>query len=116
MNDALASLIVGLSAVVGSVVVARISRPEPDPHAAPAQDLTTIAGLAAALTENRTETSRQIAELQARQLEHEAHARLQDRTIRALRRWAAALEGALRSTGATMPEPDPEDAPLIRGA
>lgn len=120
MDDATATVIAAGLAAGGAAIVAKLSRPDsaaPEPH-----DLTTIAGLAAALTETRAqqarqdaEHARQIAALQVRQQEHEDHARVQDRTIQALRRWAAALEGALRSTGATMPEPIPEDAPLIRG-
>ncbi|WP_055588548.1 hypothetical protein [Peterkaempfera griseoplana] len=112
-------VIIAVVGVAGSVLVAAISRPHPDPpgprpsgEPVQARDLTTIAGIAEVVASQ----SHKIQSLEARQLEHEEHARLQDRTIQALRRWAAVLETALRSTGASVPEPNPEDAPLIRGS
>ena len=108
----LLGVVVAVLGVVGSIVVAWISTPrrEDEDKEEPVRDLTTIAGLAQVLTDQ----GHQISELQRKQLEHEEHARVQDRTIRALRRWALVLETALRSTGATVPEPTPEDAPLVR--
>ncbi|WP_377271941.1 hypothetical protein [Peterkaempfera sp. SMS 1(5)a] len=112
-------VIIAVVGVAGSVLVAVVSRPHPEPAPPPvpgrpveARDLTTIAAVAEVVASQ----SREIQALKTRQAEHEEHARLQDRTIQALRRWAAILETALRSTGATVPEPEPEDAPLVRGS
>ncbi|MHC3429091.1 hypothetical protein [Streptomyces sp. DT18] len=40
---------------------------------------------------------------------------VKDRTIGAPRRYVLRLQAALRSTGTAVPEPDPDDADLIRG-
>lgn len=117
MDDQTATVIAAGFAAAGGVLVAKLSRPDSAPATAPGpHDLTTIAGLAALLTETRTETSRQITELQARQLEHEQHARLQDRIIGAFRRRSGVLEDAMRAAGVPIPPPDPADAALISGS
>lgn len=110
MDESTATVIAAAFATAGGVIVAKLSKP--DPSAAEPHDLTTIAGLAAALTEQRT----QISELQARQLGHEEHARLQDRIIAAFRRRSGVLEGAMRAAGVPIPDLDPADAELISGS
>lgn len=105
-------------AVVGSlsaVLVARVSRPpavppEPLPAGARKEDLTTIAGLAAEVIRLGEAVSALTSEQEAQR----EHSRLQDMTIRALRRYILVLEAALRRLGADVPEPDPADAHLIR--
>lgn len=109
MDDAVAMVAAGLIGGVASVAVAMISKPD-DTH--PDHDLTTIAGLAAALTETRTEVSR----LRDRQTAGEEHARLQDRIIAAFRRRSGVLEDAMRAAGVPIPPPDPADAALISGS
>jgi hypothetical protein len=106
-------IILGILASAGVVLAARVARPpkeQPVPHGQ--QDLTTISGLAEVLVRQ----GEQIEELQRQHAEHEAHARIQDLTIRALRRWATALQEALRSTGADVPDPHPEDVAYINGS
>ncbi|MFJ4434616.1 hypothetical protein [Streptomyces sp. NPDC088923] len=104
-----------LSVVVGgiaSVVVAWISKPrDRDEGGDREQDLTTLAGIAAVVTEQQ----QRIRDLEAAQVAQREHAAVQDRTIGALRRYVLRLQAALRSTGAPVPEPDPDDADLIRG-
>lgn len=107
-----ASIVIG---AVASVIVALVSRPHPKtspeiPQAsAPdvAQDderLATVEGIAQILVQQ----GHQIAELQRGQ----AHDR---DTIGALRRYVRALRGAMQSAGVPVPEPAPEDAPLVSG-
>lgn len=88
-------------ATIGSVLVAKISRPQKDDvaHA----DLNTIAGLA-----------QQMVRLNSRVTELEAEQTVQDATISALQRYTQILKKALRGSGATVPEPDPLDAPYLR--
>ncbi len=103
-------------AVVGgltSVLVARISRTPKDDGGdvrPRTQDLTTIAGLA----QEVIRLGDAVAVLTTEQEAQREHSRLQDLTIRALRRYILVLEGALRRLGADVPEPEPADAPLIR--
>ncbi|MGX9921800.1 hypothetical protein ACWIG4_18320 [Streptomyces sp. NPDC002248] len=102
-----------LSVVVGgiaSVVVAWISKPR-DRADDGEPDLSTLAGIAAVVTEQQ----QRIRDLEAAQVAQREHAAVQDRTIGALRRYVLRLQAALRSTGAPVPEPDPDDADLIRG-
>lgn len=107
-----ASLFIGGAVAMGVAWVSRVPRAELEP------DMTTIEGLARVVTEQGKTITMQgdkIAVLEQRNREHTEHSALQDRTIRALRRWALALETALRGTGADVPDPEPEDAPLISG-
>jgi hypothetical protein len=110
-NSGLLAIIIG---AVASVVIAWISKPRPAPpieEPEREQDLTTLAGIAAVVTEQQ----QRIRDLEAAQLAQREHAAVQDRTIGALRRYVLRLQAALRSTGAPVPEPDPDDADLIRG-
>lgn len=116
MSDGLSTLIVGLAAVVGTIVVAMISRRDPDPATPSQPDLTTIAGLAAAFTEARAEQARQAAE-QGRQIsELQGRQRLQERIIGAFRRRSGVLEDAMRAAGVPIPDLDPADAALMSGS
>lgn len=109
-------VVVAVVGIYGAVLVAKISNPGPREqvvvveHEELAHDMTTIEGLARVVTAQ----GQKINTLEQREREHTEHAALQDRTIRALRRWAQALENALVGTGAVVPAPEPEDAPLIR--
>ncbi|MGW2267056.1 hypothetical protein [Streptomyces koyangensis] len=105
-----ASIVVG---GIASVVVAWISRPRAAPTDAdpPDGDLSTVAGIATVVAQQQQSIVR-LEAAQARQREHSA---AQDRTITALRRYVLALQGALRRSGTPIPEPEPEDADLIRG-
>ncbi|WP_405019539.1 hypothetical protein OHV05_24385 [Kitasatospora sp. NBC_00070] len=114
------AVIVTLIGAVTSVLVARISRlppgverPVPE-EAGPArprkEDLTTIAGLASEVLR----LGAAVADLTKEQEAQRERSRLQDLTIRALRRYILVLETALRRLGADVPEPDPADVPLIR--
>jgi hypothetical protein len=101
--------------VLGSVLVARISRPrdhqEDDPKAAPAPaELTTIAGLA----QEMVRLQGKVAELETAQSAQQEHSRLQDLTVGALRRYVRRLETALQDAGVAVPPPDAADAHLIR--
>lgn len=104
-----------LSITVGglaSVAVAWISKPRLAVEApGDGPDLTTIAGIAAVVAQQGAEM--RAAEERIDQLET---ARASDgRLIRALRRRCAQLEESLRQLGAAVPEPAPDDAPLIKG-
>jgi hypothetical protein len=111
------------AATLGSVLVARISRPrehedeEPKPAVPTVGDLTTIAGLAQEMIRLRG----RVAELESEQgvlqttvAAQQEHAVLQDERTGALRRYIRRLETALRDLGAAVPEPDPADIHLIR--
>lgn len=109
-------------ATLGSVLVARISRPrehEDEPKAAgpTVGDLTTIAGLAQEMIRLRGRVAELESEhtvLQAALVAQQEHARLQDERTGALRRYIRRLETALRDLGAAVPDPDPADVHLIR--
>lgn len=110
------AVILAVIGLLGSVLVARVSNPGQKEDASVeaggrTRDLTTIAGIAEVVAEQ----GREISALQKTQAEHEEHARFQDRTIQAFRRWAKVLETALRGTGAQVPEPEDADKPYIRG-
>ncbi|MEV7584378.1 hypothetical protein [Streptomyces erythrochromogenes] len=98
---------------LASIAVAWISRP----RAAPATedtagpDLTTIAGIAAVVAQQ----GEKLGAAEQRIGELETGRATDGRLIRALRRRCAQLEEALRQLGAAVPEPAPDDAPLIKG-
>lgn len=113
------------TATLGSVLVARISRPrehEDEPKQKPAGgptvgDLTTIAGLAQEMIRLRgrvAELESEQGSLQTALTAQQEHAVLQDERTGALRRYISRLETALRDLGAAVPEPDPADLHLIR--
>lgn len=99
-----------LALVIGGVFsmgVAAISRPRGEAE----PDLTTIAGLAEELV-----LQRRRSDTQARRLDALAAEQQQDRArLGAYGRYMAVLQDALRRHGLPVPDPDPADAPLIRG-
>ncbi|MEU6294996.1 hypothetical protein [Streptomyces erythrochromogenes] len=105
-----------LSIMVGglaSIAVAWISRPRKAPADGPEDgpDLTTIAGIAAVVAQQ----GEKLGAAEQRIDELESGRAADGRLIRALRRRCAQLEEALRQLGAAVPEPAPDDAPLIKG-
>ncbi|MGW4803018.1 hypothetical protein [Kitasatospora sp. NPDC004272] len=113
------------AATLGSVLVAKISRPrdhEDEEQKTPSPtvgDLTTIAGLAQEMIRLRGRVSELECEqtsLQSALTAQQEHSRLQDERTGALRRYIRRLETALRDLGAAVPDPDPADFHLIRGS
>jgi hypothetical protein len=96
-------------ATFGSVLVARTSRPPKDEQAPTVAELSTIAGLA----QQMVRLNGRVTELEAEALIQRERTRQQEATIGALRRYSNTLKGALRTYGATVPEPDPADAPYL---
>ncbi|MFJ3170648.1 hypothetical protein ACIPJK_07660 [Streptomyces roseus] len=96
-----------------SIAVAWISRPRPAPADAPddAPDLTTITGIARVVAQQGEQLREAEARIQGLEIAREADGRV----IRALRRYVAQLQEALRQLGTEVPEPAPDDAPLIKG-
>ncbi|MFF4848015.1 hypothetical protein [Streptomyces sp. NPDC001194] len=96
-----------------SIAVAWISRPHPAPAARPEDgpDLTTIAGIAAVVAQQGD----QLRDAGDRIDDLEAAREADGRVIRALRRYVAQLQEAFRQLGTEVPEPAPDDAPLIKG-
>lgn len=113
LTDSTTGLIAILVGGAVSIAVAWISRPRPVVADGPADapDLTTIAGIAAVVAQQ----GEQLREAEDR-IEGLEAARVADgRVIRALRRYVAQLQEALRQLGTEVPEPSEDDAPLIKG-
>ncbi|MFD6874543.1 MULTISPECIES: hypothetical protein [unclassified Streptomyces] len=106
---------------LASVAVALISRPRPAPaDGAPddGPDLTTITGIAKVVArqgEQLLQQGEDLREAGVRIEQLETGRAADGRLIRALRRRCTQLEAALRQLGAEVPEPAPDDAPLIKG-
>jgi hypothetical protein len=98
--------------VVGSVTMSWIgrTRDHDDPKEPAPAELTTIAGLAQGMVRLQS----RVQELETAQTAQQEHARLQDLTVGALRRYVRRLETALRDAGVAVPPPDAADAHLIR--
>lgn len=94
----IAALVIGGAFSMG---VAYIGRPKNEPVE---PDLSTLAGVAAAFVEQ----SHRIDVLEVEQQQDRAR-------IGAFSRYMATLQDALRRAGLPVPDPAPEDAPLIRG-
>ena len=118
-------VVIAVVGIMGSILVARMSRTKEPAESGPSlpapgrAELTTIAGLAAEMVRLRD----RVAELESgntvltlAQAAQQEHARRQDETTGALRRYVRRLETALRELGAAVPDPDPADAHLIRAS
>lgn len=95
-------------ATLGSVLVAKVSRPKDDAQPSMAE-LSTIAGLA----QQMVRLNGRVTELEAEALIQRERTRQQEVTISALRRYTQLLKTALLRNGATVPDPDPADAPYL---
>lgn len=90
-------------ATLGSVLVARVSRPQKDDSPPTVAELSTIAGLA-----------QEMVRLNTRVSDLEAEQAIRDTTNSALWRYILLLKAAVREAGGNVPEPDPADAPYLR--
>ncbi|MGW2582138.1 hypothetical protein ACWCYZ_12500 [Streptomyces virginiae] len=113
LTDSTTGLIAILVGGAVSIAVAWISRPRAVIADGPVDvpDLTTIAGIAAVVAQQ----GEQLRDAEERIVDLESQRATDGRLIRALRRRCAQLETALRQLGGEVPEPAPDDAPLIIG-
>lgn len=90
-------------ATLGSVMVAKVSRPQKDALLPTAAELNTIAGLA-----------QEMIRLTTRVSDLEAEQAIRDTTNSALWRYILLLKAAVREAGGRVPDPDPADAVYLR--